>query len=286
MPVAVTTAFSRLQPFKTRAIAVTLAINPPFVAERRAVRLLGYPIDALTERQAVQHILGKLRAGQGGWVATHNLDHLRRLRMDPGFAAICATASLRTADGKPLLWAAKLRGTPLPERVAGSDMTVSLTEAAAKEGRSIFLLGGNTGTAEKAAKVLQEQHPDLKIAGWACPDFGFENDPAKLKALRDQLIAAQPDIVYVALGSPKQERLIVSLIKTMPRTWFLGIGISLSFITGEVHRAPRWMQSTGLEWLHRLCQEPHRLARRYLVDGIPFAMHLLASAAKERVARA
>lgn len=263
---------------------MTLAITPRYIApnDRRAVRLLGFPIDALTQRQVIQTIMSKLRSGKGGWVATHNLDHLRRLRMDPSFAALCATASIRTADGKPLLWAAKLRGTPLPERVAGSDLTVTLTAAAAKEGRSIFLLGGNCGTAEKCAEVLKAQHPELHIAGIACPKPGFEKNSAEMKALKEQLLAAKPDIVYVALGSPKQERLIGQLIPLLPQTWFLGIGISLSFITGEVQRAPQWMQTTGLEWAHRLGQEPRRLFKRYLIDGVPFAAKLLLESARER----
>ena len=94
--------------------------------------------------------------------------------------------------------------------------------------------------------------------------------------------AANPDIIYVALGSPKQEWLIGQLRGYLPRAWWLGIGISFSFLSGHVKRAPMWMQRAGLEWLHRLCQEPRRLARRYLVQGLPFAALLFASAIKNR----
>lgn len=243
-----------------------------------AVELLGQRVDRLTEAEVVTHILAALDDGRGGWVATHNLDHLRRLTMDGEFAALCRTASLRTADGAPLLWAARLQGTPLPERVAGSNLTVSLSAALAKQRRSVFLLGGNPGTAEAAGEVLTRRYPGLRIAGTCCPDVGFEADEAAVHRLRAELVAARPDVVYVALGSPKQERLIVRLLDDLPQAWFLGVGISLSFITGEVHRAPVWMQHAGLEWMHRLAQEPRRLARRYLAQGIPFAARLLAHA--------
>jgi len=254
------------------------------------VKLLGHPVHALTEVAAIDYILDRLAQRRGGWVATHNLDHLRRLDLDPDFEQLCATAALRTADGKPLVWAAELRGTPLPERVAGSDMTFSLTAAAATAGRSIFLLGGSPpatpggkSTAELAADALTARHPALRVVGTHCPPFGFETDPHSMHALHTVLLSAGPDIVYVAIGSPKQERLIMQLLPLLPRAWFLGVGISLSFVTGEVQRAPVWMRRTGLEWAHRLGQEPRRLARRYLVEGIPFAGKLLLRSLLERV---
>jgi N-acetylglucosaminyldiphosphoundecaprenol N-acetyl-beta-D-mannosaminyltransferase len=185
-------------------------------------------------------------------------------------------ADLIVADGMPLVWASRLRGTPLPERVAGSTMCVRLAQDLARDGRSLYLLGGNRGVAERAGKILADQYPGLRIAGTFCPEFGFEKEPAKIEEIRERLKAAQPDVVYVALGSPKQEELIARLRPDFPKTWWMGVGIGLSFITGDVHRAPMWMQNVGLEWVHRLAQEPRRLASRYLVAGIPFAIELLA----------
>jgi N-acetylglucosaminyldiphosphoundecaprenol N-acetyl-beta-D-mannosaminyltransferase len=239
------------------------------------IRLMDEPIHAITEVQAVKFIIDSLEAGHGGWVATHNLDHLRRLVANPDFSTLCSTASLRTADGKPLIWAARLQGTPLPERVAGSDMVLSLTAAAAGAGRSIFLLGGNEGVAPRAADALVARYPGLRIAGTYCPPMGYDRDPAEMQRITETLAAARPDIVYVAVGSPKQEKLIEHLTPVLPGAWFLGIGISLSFITGDVRRAPPWMQRSGLEWVHRLWQEPGRLARRYLIEGVPFCARLL-----------
>jgi len=185
---------------------------------------------------------------------------------------------LIVADGMPLIWASRIQGTPLPERVAGSSLISTLSAAAGKQGRSVYLLGGDKGTAEQAADVLKRQYPGVRIAGTYYPEFGFESDEAQMQKLIAHLTAANPDIVYVALGSPKQEWLIGQLRGYLPRAWWLGIGISFSFLSGHVKRAPQWMQRSGLEWLHRLCQEPRRLARRYLVQGLPFAASLFTSA--------
>ncbi len=132
---------------------------------------------------------------------------------------------------------------------------------------------------------MRQRIPGLRIAGTFFPEFGFENDPAQLDAIHHLLQASKPDMVYVALGSPKQEKLIDRLRMDFPNMWWMGIGISLSFISGEVQRAPLWVQRLGLEWIHRLSQEPRRLAKRYLVDGIPFAIQLLAGSALRRLSR-
>jgi N-acetylglucosaminyldiphosphoundecaprenol N-acetyl-beta-D-mannosaminyltransferase len=241
----------------------------------RRIALLGVEIDAVREAQCVEHVLQELAAGRGGWVVTPNLDHLRRLVNEQSYRELCAGADLFVADGMPLVWASRLQGTPLPERVAGSDLITSLTQGAARAHRSIFLLGGDPGTAEAAGRILVQRNPGLVVRGTACPAPGFERDELALRALRTQLAEAQPDIVYVALGSPKQERLIVELRQLLPRAWWLGVGISFSFVTGDVKRASPLVRRLGLEWLHRLVQEPRRLFKRYLVHGIPFAVRLL-----------
>ena len=246
------------------------------------VHLSGVRLHAITEAQVNEHIIGSLEAGRGGWVVTPNLDHLRRLRTQDTFAELCTGASLCVADGMPLVWACAIQGTPLPERVAGSNLISSLSARAAEVNRSVFMLGGDPGTAEAAAEELQTRHPALRIAGTFCPPLGFERDEVMMAQITQRLVEAAPDIVFVALGSPKQERLIETLRERLPSSWWLGIGISFSFVCGDVKRAPIWIQRLGLEWTHRLAQEPRRLARRYLVDGLPFAARLLASSALQR----
>ena len=254
------------------APAAARSTNLPFI------HLHGVKLHAITEAQCIDFILTECDAGRGGVVVTPNLDHLRRSLKDLHFGALVAEADLVVADGMPLVWASRLQGTPLPERVAGSNLISSLSAAAAKRGRSIYLLGGVEGTADGAAKLLLERHPDLKIAGTFCPRPGFEQSPRQLAEIGQRLAEAKPDIVYVALGSPKQEHLIAKLRGSLPAAWWLGVGVSFSFLTGHVKRAPIWMQKCGIEWFHRLCQEPRRLFHRYIVTGVPFAARLLGRA--------
>lgn len=240
-----------------------------------SVPLLGIPFDAVSEAETCQRMLDALQAGRGGQLVTANLDFLRRCRSDAEFAELVRQAELVVADGMPLVWASRLQGTPLPERVTGSSLSILLAGHLAQTPHTLFLLGGNPGVADQAAAMLQDRFPGLQIAGTDCPPWGFENDPCELERIGDLLRATQPSVIYVALGSPKQERLIARFRHELPGSWWIGVGISLSFITGEVSRAPVWVQRLGLEWLHRLWQEPRRLARRYLLDGLPFALHLL-----------
>ncbi|MFZ4428859.1 MAG: WecB/TagA/CpsF family glycosyltransferase [Phycisphaerales bacterium] len=242
---------------------------------RGDVELMGVPVDAITLDGAAELVAARAAGGEGGWVVTPNLDILRRAVVDPEFRRLYDQTTLRLADGMPLVWAASLRGTPLPGRAAGSDLIFALAAHAARRGVPLHLVGGNPGTADKTAARLRELHPSLRVGGIECPPVGFERNEALVRSMIERLGTAGPGIVLVALGCPKQERLIEIMRPHMPGSWFIGIGITFSFVADEVRRAPRWMQSCGLEWVHRLVQEPRRLAKRYLVDGLPFAARLL-----------
>lgn len=251
-------------------------------AELPKVNLMGLKFDAISEADAIAHVLHQLRMQNGGWLCTANLDILRQWRSSSEIRHMVAAADLVVADGMPLVWASALQGTPLPERVAGSALTLTLTQAAAASGASVFFLGGNPGAADGAADHLRTLFSDLRVAGVHCPPFGFDQDPASMQLIGEMLEAAEPDLVYVGLGFPKQERLIAELRPLLPHTWFMSCGISFSFVAGEINRAPRLVQRFGLEWLHRLVQEPRRLGRRYLVDGIPFFFRLVVASLRAR----
>jgi N-acetylglucosaminyldiphosphoundecaprenol N-acetyl-beta-D-mannosaminyltransferase len=248
------------------------------------IDLDGVPFQCMTRADVVDHIDAALGREQGGWVVTLNLD-LLRLQSVASVRECYARADLRVADGMPLLWAAALQGTPLPDRVAGSDLVWLVAERAAQRGHSLYLLGGAPGAAPEAARTLCARWPELRIAGVASPRISEPPTTGELSALRDALAKAQPDIVYVALGTPKTEYLIAALRDAFPASWWIGVGISLSFIAGNVRRAPAWVQRAGLEWLHRMVQEPRRLARRYLVDDLPFLAGLLWRSWRRRNAR-
>jgi len=249
------------------------------------VDLAGLELANVTRRQVVDHLFAALAEGVGGWVITPNVDYLRRYVSESEVRRLFAGASLIVADGVPLLWAARLQGTPLRERVAGADLVWLLAERAAEEGRSLYLLGGNEGVGEAAARRLQDRWPSLRIAGAAGPRLSNQPTEAELASVSRTLQQAEPDLIYVAFGAPKEERLIAALRSEFPRTWWIGVGASLSFITGDVKRAPRWMQRAGLEWIHRLLQEPQRLARRYLAHDLSFTLRLLGASWRQRKRR-
>ncbi|MEJ5887577.1 WecB/TagA/CpsF family glycosyltransferase [Pseudokineococcus marinus] len=235
----------------------------------------GVAFDAVTETEVVDHVLGEMAQGRGGMLLTPNVDILRQLRR-PALRGIAAEADLVVADGMPIVWASRVLGSPLPERVTGASLAESLPAAAAGAGRSVYLLGGEEGVAELAAENLSAEHDELRVVGWHCPPHGFEEDEREMEAIVADLRRAKPDLVLVGLGFPKQERLIGVLRAALPHAWFIGCGGALTFLSGRVSRAPRGLQRSGLEWVHRLVMEPRRMARRYLVDDLPYAAGLFA----------
>jgi len=252
----------------------------------RIVRLAGVPFAALRRLEVVDRVFEALGAKSGGWIITANTDLLLQCIRDAELRVLYEKAAICVADGHPLLWAARLQGTPLPDRVAGSDLVWLLAERAAQEGRSLYLLGGETGVGPKAARRLVEHTPALRIAGTSSPWISTIPTEEEIASVVSDLRAARPDLVYVALGSPKTERLAAELRDQLPDIWLIGVGISLSFIAGTVRRAPRWMQRLGLEWFHRLVQEPRRLAPRYVFHDLPFGIRLLGQALCNRYRRA
>jgi N-acetylglucosaminyldiphosphoundecaprenol N-acetyl-beta-D-mannosaminyltransferase len=247
------------------------------------VGLAGLEFDQLTETEVLEHIIEALQVGRGGWVATPNIDICRHIRRDSAACALVGSATLIVPDGMPLLWAARLRGDRLAERVTGSSLIFSLTGAAALSGRSIYLLGGAPGVPDLAGARLADRYPGLKVVGAAAPPIGFDATAEGVATVREQLLLTAPDIVYVGLGFPKQERLIASLTSALPSTWFIACGAAIPFAAGARPRAPLSMQRLGLEWIFRLLIEPRRLFRRYLIDDAPYAARLLASCATQRI---
>lgn len=257
------------------------------------MRLGGEWFDAVTEETVADRVLASLDLGDGGRILTPNVD-IMRLASGRGVQAaevrgFIADATIVVADGMPLVWASRIAGTPLPERVTGSGLIWTLSAALGRAERSVYLLGGSPAAspldcdgARRAAAALAAACPGLRIAGQAAPPFGFDYDPDVYAEVCMDVIEAKPDLVFVGLGFPKQERLISDLRAELPFSWFLGCGAAINFVAGEQQRAPVWMQRTGLEWAHRLAQEPGRLAGRYLGHDAPYAVKLLASAALRR----
>lgn len=252
--------------------------SPRAEEDLHQVALGATTVAAVDEAQCVAFAVERWRSGAGAWIVPINLDHLRRFGSDRAYAALAAGADLRIADGMPLVWASRLQRDPLPARVAGSDLIWSLAGAAAREGRSAFLVGGDPGTADVAGERLAARHPGLRVRGAAPAPRGFERSPRQIAEIEAALRRSRADLVLVALPAPLQEQTVARLRPALPAAVWLGVGVSFSFVAGRVRRAPVWMRRSGLEWLHRLAQEPARLAPRYL-RCLPVALALLARSA-------
>ncbi len=249
------------------------------------VRIMETRVDHVSMDDAVDYIEMLVGNGDFSYTVTPNVDHLIKLRRDPEFRAAYAAADLSVPDGVPLLWASRLLGTPLPERVNGTDLFVRVCAMAARNDYSVYLVGGAPGTAEAASRVLREQHDGLRIAGYACPPMGFHRRSATNDPVVESVAASGADILFVALGAPKQEKWIHAHGSRTGVSHAIGIGGSFSLITGHIRRAPLWAQRYGLEWAWRLVHEPKRLWRRYLVDDLPFLRYLAGIIPRPRLRR-
>ena len=238
------------------------------------VAIIGVPFDNVTLGEAVDRISAMIAEGRPHYVATANMDFLVQARGDVELRRILLEADLVLCDGTPLVWASRLLGNPLRERVAGADLVPMLMHEAARNGHRVFLLGAGAGVAASAAERLHQQHPSLIIAGHYSPPFSglLEMDHEEAAS---RIREARPDVLLVSFGCPKQEKWIAMHYRSLGVPVVIGVGASLDFIADRVRRAPRWMQRTGLEWSYRLLQEPRRLFRRYANDLVHFAPALM-----------
>lgn len=238
--------------------------------DHAAVRLGATEVASLTLDGAVAAVMRLASSPGSHLVVTPNVDHLVLLEHDAEFAAAYARASLRVVDGAPLVLLARLLGTPVPGRITGVDLTLAVLAAAEREQRSVFFFGGEPTVLEGALRRLRQRNPRLLVAGAAAPAVDLdmispEEDDA-LAAIR----RAAPDLLVVFLGAPKQEKWFWRRAASLPPTVALSVGGTVDFIAETTPRAPRWVQSVGLEWLWRLSREPRRLAHRYLVRDPEF----------------
>ncbi len=230
------------------------------------VRLLNIEVDNLTMQEALDSIDELIRRNKPSFAVTPNVDHIVQIEKGGELAQIYKKADLILTDGKPLVWISHLFHTPIKEKVSGSDLFPLLCEMASKNGYRVFFLGASEGVAELAAENLKKRILGLQVVGVYSPPVGFEKDSEEIKKILEKIRAAQPHILIVSLGCPKQEKFIYKYLDKMEVPFSIGLGASIDFESGKVKRAPKWMRNHGLEWLHRIFQDPKRLAKRYLVD--------------------
>lgn len=234
------------------------------------VNIGGVWVNNVSMSETLEAIERFVMARKPCYITNPNVDIVIRYHRDLEFARYYDEGALCVADGVPILWAAKFLGHPLKEKVSGSDLVPRICELADQKGFKLFFLGGRPGAADAAKAQLLETLSNLKIVGTYAPPFGFENDQQELKNIFKMIKDARPDILCVGLGAPKQERWIKKYHEELGVPVSMGVGVTFEFIAGIVKRAPKWMQNVGLEWFWRLCMEPGRLWRRYLIDDTQF----------------
>ncbi len=225
--------------------------------------IAGIEIDPITPRHAIARIAALARTRGRHTVVTPNLDHVIRLRSDCAFRDAYAAASLVLADGMPLVWLSRLGNAPLPGRVAGADLIQPALVEAERNGLSVFFLGPMPETLELALNRCARDFPKLRIAGAHSPPRNFEHDAAQDAACIAAIREARPDILFLALGTPKQELWIARNRGEFDFGVALCIGAGMDFFAGVQQRCPKFLAGIGGEWIWRLLREPRRLGRRY-----------------------
>ena len=242
------------------------------------VRVWGLPLSAMTRAQAAEAVMKLIEAGRPAYFITANTHYAMLTAERPELGPINERAAFLLADGAPLVWASRRGPTPLPERVAGSDLVYDLCEHAARLGRGVYLLGGGEGVADEAARKLVSLYPGLRIVGTSCPPPGSLAGEGCRRVIAD-IKAAGPDLLMVALGQPKGELWLAEHLEELGVPACVQVGATLDFVAGRVSRAPRLLQKTGLEWAFRIYTDPKRLAPRYAKN----ALFLFSSVARELI---
>ena len=230
------------------------------------IQLMGCSIDNLSMEETLQVVEGFIASGRPHQHVVVNVDKLVKARRDPQLRQVINDCALVNVDGMPVVWASRLLGKPLKERVAGVDLFEALMARAARMGWRVFLLGAKEEVVSRVHGAYQLKYPGLCIAGhrngyWA---------PQEEEQVVEQIAQARADILFVAISSPKKEQFLARHQARMRVPFAMGVGGTFDVAAGQVKRAPRWMQRCGLEWFYRFLQEPRRMFRRYFVDSLPF----------------
>ena len=235
------------------------------------VNILGVGLSVLNLQTALAAIAAAVRERRKGYVCVTGVHGVMEAQDDAEFKKILNGAFLCTPDGMPMVWAGKLAGHREMGRVYGPDLMLDVCAWSETSGAKHFFYGGADGVAELLARQLQEKFPRLKIAGTYTPPFRrlTANEEKQLAA---QITAAAPDILWVGLSTPKQEKFMAEYLPKLDVTLMVGVGAAFDFHSGRVRQAPRWMQRSGLEWFYRLCSEPRRLGKRYLRNNPLFLL--------------
>jgi N-acetylglucosaminyldiphosphoundecaprenol N-acetyl-beta-D-mannosaminyltransferase len=239
----------------------------------KRVNVLGVGISVLNLPSALTAIAEAVRTRRKGYICVTGVHGVMEAQADENFRRILNGAFLCTPDGMPMVWLGKMRGNREMRRVYGPDLMLDVCAWSESSGCRHFFYGGAPGVAELLAEKLKNKFPKLEIAGTCTPPFRPLNAAEEIQ-LQEMVRAARPDIFWVGLSTPKQEKFMAEFLPKLDVTLMAGVGAAFDFHAGRVKQAPRWMQRSGLEWFYRLCQEPRRLAKRYLKNNPLFALKI------------
>jgi len=256
-------------------------INKPKITPPARVNVLGVGISALNLESALAIIGRALEERTRGYVCVTGVHGVTEARSDPAFRAILNEAFLNTPDGMPMVWMGRIRGFPQMGRVYGPDLMLAVCGYTCPRGLTHFLYGGAPGVAQELKLRLEQRFPGLKILGSLTTPFRPLN-PLEEQDLAARLKALRPDVFWVGLSTPKQEKFMAQYWQRLEATLFFGVGAAFDIHAGRVRQAPRWMQRSGLEWLFRLASEPRRLAKRYLKNNPLFLARVFCQLARIR----
>lgn len=228
--------------------------------------LLGCRIDRLDMQATVERCIDLIHRGEFTQHVSINAAKLVAMHRDPELRAIVDSCEIINADGQAVVWASRLLGDPLPERVAGVDLMGALVERAERDGLGIYILGAKADVLETAVARLRERHPDLIVSGYRDGYFSDEESAQVAEEIR----ASGAHMLFVAMSSPKKEYWLGEYGPHLDVPFVMGVGGSVDVIAGITRRAPRIWQRLGIEWLYRLLQEPRRMFRRYLTTNVAF----------------
>jgi N-acetylglucosaminyldiphosphoundecaprenol N-acetyl-beta-D-mannosaminyltransferase len=236
---------------------------------KNRANVLGVGVHAIDLLSAAGIIESAVDEGRKGYVCTTGVHGVMEAQRDPRFRRILNEALLVTPDGTPTVWIGRIQGHSTMKRVFGPDLILEVCRRSAGTGMRHFLYGGNPGIADELAESLQRRFPGLEVVGTFTPPFR-PLEPSEQLDLEKQLETARPDIVWVGLSTPKQERFMADNFRRLRCKIMIGVGAAFDIHTGHVKDAPKWVKDAGLQWAHRLCQEPRRLWKRYLVNNSAF----------------
>ena len=242
--------------------------------EPKRSEIWNMPFDHVVLSEAVDHIDLLIQRRQPSYVITANLNYAMLHNRQADLKPITNDAALILADGQPIVWRSRLNKTPLPERVAGSEMIYHLAQRASEKSYRIYFLGGEPGVAALCAERLQEMYPGLQIAGVESPPFR-QLTPEEQRAQDQRIQAAGTDLLLVAFGQPKGERWIHENYQRLQVPVSIQLGASFDFIAGNATRAPKLLQKVGMEWAYRMLSDPKRLIPRYASNAIFLAGALI-----------